>query len=136
MTIYLKVLMNSKFINGCKCQISAIHMDIAKEKITSVSPQLALPYLLSILQPLWLHYPKSRCNKQVTIKKKRNEYEKKRWFKKFFLWPKLIFFTCNSTHQAAPGSNMTELSFLGRCVPQFCLSNFTGNAFVKKLLQT
>lgn len=53
------------------CQISAIHMDIAKEKITSVSPQLALPYLLSILQPLWLHYPKSRCNKQVTIKKKK-----------------------------------------------------------------
>lgn len=63
--------MNSKFINGCKCQISAIHMDIAKEKITSVSPQLALPYLLSILQPLWLHYPKSRCNKQVKIKKKK-----------------------------------------------------------------
>lgn len=76
MTIYLKVLMNSKFINGCKRQISAIHNNIAKEKITSASPQLALPYLLPILQPLRLHYAISHCNKQVT--KKMNEYKKRK----------------------------------------------------------
>lgn len=73
--------MNSKFINGCKRQISAIHSNIAKEKITSASPQLALPYLLPILQPLWLNSARSRCNKQVTKKNEWIQEDKKDGFK-------------------------------------------------------
>lgn len=37
--------------------ILAIHMDIAKEKTTLVPLQHTSPQILSILQPLLLHYP-------------------------------------------------------------------------------
>lgn len=131
MTIYLKVLMNSKFINGCKCQISAIHNNIAKEKITSASPQLALPYLLPILQPLRLHYAISHCNKQVTKKMNEHKKRKKRWFKmcfKCFCFVLFLFSVPDSSSLAmAPtklGATLTELSFLGTCVPQPCLLKF------------